>query len=157
MQFLRPDSIHRWVEGDYSVSTDPEAVDIDMVHRFLVDEAYWWHGRPRDAIEHAISTSRPYSLRHDPSDRQVGFARVVTDGTWIGWIGDVMVLPDHRGGRGKFLMRCVMEDLAPVRRVILGTRDAHGLYAQFGFTPLQHPDGMMECARTTNRRRTSTS
>ena len=58
-----------------------------------------------------------------------------------------MVVPAHRGGRGKFLMRCVMDDLEPVRRVTLGTRDAHGLYAQFGFTPVQHPESWMEHAR----------
>ena len=146
MRSLHTDSIHRWTEGDYTVTTDPTVVDIDMVYAFLVEEAYWWHGRPREVVEHAIASSRPYSMFHDPTGKQVGFARVITDGCWFGWIGDVMVVPAHRGGRGKFLMRCVMDDLEPVRRVTLGTRDAHGLYAQFGFTPVQHPESWMERA-----------
>ena len=87
MRFLRTDSIHRWTEGDYTVTTDPAVVDIDMVYRFLVEEAYWWHGRSRDVIEHGIANSRPYSLWHDPSGTQVGFARVLTDGVWFGgWV-----------------------------------------------------------------------
>ena len=146
MRFLRTDSIRRWTEGDYTVTTDPTAVDTDMVYAFLVEEAYWWHGRPREVVEHAIKSSRPYSMFHDPTATQAGFARVLTDGCWFGWIGDVMVVPAHRGGRGKFLMRCVMEDLEPVRRVTLGTRDAHGLYAQFGFTSVPHRESWMERA-----------
>ena len=134
----------RWTEGDYTVTTDPEVVDLDMVYRFLVDEAYWWQGRSRDVIEHGIANSRPYSLWHDPSGTQVGFGASLTDGGWFAWLGDVMVLREHRGGRGKFLLRCVMEDLAGVRRVVLGTLDAHALYEQVGFGPLERPELMME-------------
>ena len=120
MRFLRTDSIHRWTEGDYTVTTDPAVVDIDMVYAFLVEEAYWWHGRPREVVEHAIASSRPY--RCSTTRPEAGRLRaVITDGCWFGWIGDVMVVPAHRGGRGKFLMRCVMDDLEPVRRVTLGT------------------------------------
>ncbi|MGH8979027.1 MAG: GNAT family N-acetyltransferase [Acidimicrobiia bacterium] len=133
MRFLRTDSIHRWTEGDYTVTTDRDATNLDMVYRFLMDESYWWGGRPRAALEHVVEHSRPYTLRHDPTGEAVGFARVVTDGSWFAWIGDVLVLPEHRGGRGQFLLRCVMEDLEPVRRVSLGTRDAHDFYARFGF------------------------
>jgi hypothetical protein len=79
--------------------------------------------------------------------RQVGFARVLTDATWFAWIADVFVLRAHRGGRGKFIMRCITEDLAGVRRVVLGTRDAHGLYAQFGFRPVAEPANWMERMR----------
>ena len=135
MRFLRTDSIHRWTDGDYSVTTDPAAVDLDMIFRFLIEESYWWGGRPREALEHVVESSRPYTLLHDPTGAAVGFARVVTDGSWFAWIGDVLVLSEHRGGRGQFLMRCVMEDLEPVRRVSLGTRDAQNLYARFGFRP----------------------
>jgi hypothetical protein len=144
MQFLRPDSIHRWTDGDYTIVTDHAAVDLDVIHRYLSEESYWAPGRERERTEHAVRYSRPYVLRHVPSDAQVGFARVVTDGEWFAWIGDVFVLAEHRGGRGKFLMRCIMEDLAGVRRVSLGTRDAHALYAQFGFEVLDHPEGLME-------------
>jgi Acetyltransferase (GNAT) domain len=144
MQFLRIDSIHQWADGEYSVTTDKTRVDHEVVHRYLSQESYWAKGRAREQMDQLIAASRCYSLRHDPSDANVGFARVVTDGYSIGWIGDVFVLDAHRGGRGKFLMSCIRDDLAPVRRVMLGTQDAHGLYAQFGFAPLGRPELWME-------------
>jgi hypothetical protein len=144
MQFLRIDSIHQWADGEYSVTTDKTRVDHDVVHRYLSQESYWAKGRLREQTEQLIAASRCYSLRHDPSDAHVGFARVVTDGYSIAWIGDVFVLEPHRGGRGKFLMTCIGDDLALVRRVMLGTQDAHGLYAQFGFAPLGRPELWME-------------
>jgi hypothetical protein len=144
MQFLRIDSIHQWTDGDYSVTTDKALVDRDVVHHYLSQESYWAQGRTREQTEQLIDASRCYMLRHDPSAAQVGFARVLTDGFSMGWIGDVFVLEGHRGGRGKFLMRCISEDLALVRRVMLGTHDAHGLYAQFGFGPLSRPEVWME-------------
>jgi hypothetical protein len=142
--FLQPDSIHQWSDGDYIVTTDPARIDRDVVHRYISEESYWGHGRSRELTDQVVDNSRCYSLVHAPSGEQVGFARVLTDGCWFGWIGDVFVLEGHRGGRGKFLMRCVMEDLEPVRRVSLGTADAHSLYAQFGFTTVEHPERWME-------------
>jgi hypothetical protein len=147
MRYLRTDSIHQWTDGDYEVTTDPARVDLDVVYRFLSEESYWAQGRERELIEHAVRESRPYSLYHAPSSAQVGFARVLTDGTWLGWIGDVFVLSEHRGGRGKFLLSCIMADLEPLRRVVLETRDAHGLYAQFGFGPLENLQIRMERRR----------
>jgi hypothetical protein len=144
MQYLQTDSIHQWTDGDYEVTSDPARVDFEVVYRFLSQESYWAQGRARELIECAVRASRPYSLYHAPSSEHVGFARVLTDGTWFGWIGDVFVLPEHRGSRGKFLLSCIMQDLVPVRRVALETRDAHGLYAQFGFAPLVHLEIRME-------------
>ena len=144
MQFLRIDSIHRWTDGDYSVTTDKALVDHDVVHHYLSQDSYWAQGRTREQTEQLINASRCYTLRHDPSGMQVGFARVLTDGYSMGWVGDVFVLALHRGGQGKFLMRCISEDLALVRRVMLGTHDAHGLYAQFGFGRLSRPEVWME-------------
>jgi GNAT acetyltransferase-like protein len=143
-RLLDPHAIHEWTDGDYLVTTDRARVDLDTTHRFIAEGSYWDPGRTRAISDHLVANSRCYSLLHTPSDEQVGFARVVTDGQWFAWIGDVFVLAEHRGGRGKFLMRCLMEDLAPVWRVALDTRDAHGLYAQFGFATPTHVDRMME-------------
>lgn len=147
MRYLRPDSIHQWTDGDYLVTTDPARVDIEVVQRFMVEESYWARDRTQRELEHAIALTRPYSLIYEPTGEQVGFARVLTDATWFAWIADVFVLEGHRGGRGKFIMRCITEDLAGVRRVVLGTRDAHGLYAQFGFRPVAEPANWMERMR----------
>jgi GNAT superfamily N-acetyltransferase len=144
MPFLQLDAVHEWSDGDYVVTTDRSRVDRDVVHRYLAEESYWAKGRAREVTDQVIDNSRCYALVHVPTGAQVGFARVLTDGCWFGWIGDVFVLPEHRGGRGKFLVQCVMEDLASVRRVSLGTYDAHGLYAQFGFTPVEYPERWME-------------
>ena len=134
-----------WVDGDYLVTTDRTQIDMDVVHRFLAEQSYWARWRSRDFNEQVVGEStRCYVLMHRPSERQVGFARVLTDGAFYAWIGDVFVLEEHRGGRGKFLMNCVMDDLADVHRVMLDTRDAHGLYAQVGFRPLAHPERGME-------------
>jgi hypothetical protein len=134
-----------WVDGDYLVTTDRTQIDMDVVHWFLSEESYWAGWRTREFNEQVVTGSTQcYVLVHRPSHQQVGFARALTDDAFYAWIGDVFVLPEHRGGRGKFLMQCVMEDLAAVHRVMLDTRDAHGLYAQVGFRPLAHPERRME-------------
>jgi GNAT superfamily N-acetyltransferase len=126
----------RWVEGAYFVTTDPDAVDLDVVHGFLRDESYWAQWRTRDQQARANAGSRCYSLIHEPTGQQHGFARAVTDRVTFAWIADVFVLPEARGrGLGKFLSRCFTEDLFDVYRLFLGTKDAHGLYAQYGFAP----------------------
>src|SRR3954471_9436882 len=127
MPFLQIDSIRQWTDGDYSVTTDKSRVDFDVVHRYLSAESYWAEGRSREQTEQVIAASRCYTLRHEPSEAQVGFARVLTDGYAMAWIGDVFVIETHRGGRGKFLMSCMSDDLAVVRRVVLSTYDAHSL------------------------------
>src|SRR5690349_1719930 len=133
-----------WRQGEHSISDDSARVDLDAVHAFLVG-AYWCEGIPRETVERSIRGSLNFSLRH--GDRQVGFARVVTDYATFAWIGDVYVLPEERGqGLSKWLMRVIVEhpSLAGLRRWMLATRDAAGLYRQVGFTPLAHPERMME-------------
>lgn len=133
-----------WREGDHTITDDPARVDIDAVHAFLVT-AYWSEGIPREIVERSTRHSLCFSLFHGA--RQVGFARVVTDHATFAWIGDVYVLPESRGqGLAKWLMQVIVEHptLAGLRRWMLATRDAHGLYRQVGFTPLAHPDRMME-------------
>ena len=131
----------------YRITTDPEAVDLDAVHAFLA-RSYWGQGMPRETLERAIAGSIPFSLLH--GEEQVGFARVVTDRATFAYLADVYVLEAHRGrGLGRFLVETVLAhpDLQGLRRFVLVTRDAHALYAGYGFTPLRRPEGYMEIHR----------
>lgn len=132
------------------ISTDPARLDVDLVHRFLSEEAYWAIGRPRALTERAIAHSLCFGAYADDGG-QVAFARVVTDHALFAYLADVFVLPTVRGqGIGKQLVGAIMahEDVRAVRRVLLATDDAHGLYAQFGFTPLVDAEAWMGIRRT---------
>ncbi len=144
MPFPPYDSIREWRDGDVLVTTDPAAVDLDVVHGFLAEHSYWAQWRSREQQARAIGCSRCYSLL-DGSGTQVGFARAVTDHVSFAWIADVFVVPEARGrGLGRFLVRCFTDDLEHVHRLFLGTRDAHGLYAQAGFVPPPNQERWME-------------
>jgi GNAT superfamily N-acetyltransferase len=139
---------HTWTRGDYEISTDPARLDLELTHRFLSEEAYWSPGVPRETVERAIGNSMVFGVYHvGPSgSAQVGLARVVSDRATFAWICDVFVLPEHRGqGLGRWLMECITShpELQGLRRMVLATRDAHGLYAQYGFTPLEDPSRFM--------------
>lgn len=130
--------------GACFVTTDPAKVDREIVHRFL-SQSYWSQGISRDVLERAIANSLCFSLLD--GDDQIGFARVVTDRATFAYLADVFVLPTHRGrGLSKLLMETIIAhpDLQGLRRWVLVTRDAHGLYARYGFTPLAKVDGYME-------------
>jgi GNAT superfamily N-acetyltransferase len=132
----------------YEISTDPSRLDIDMVERFL-GASYWASQRSRSKIERSIETSIVFGVYENV--RQIGFARVVTDRVDFAWLCDVWMDPQFRGnGIGKWLMETVLAhpDLQDLRRWILATRDAHGLYEQFGFVPLGDPKGWMERTST---------
>ena len=119
----------------YEISTDPARLDVDAMHAFLA-RSYWSPGIPRDTVERAARHSLCFGLYEKAGGRQVGLSRVVTDHATFAYLCDVYVLEEHRGrGLGKLLMRTVMAHpaLTGARRVMLGTRDAHGLYAQYGF------------------------
>ncbi|WP_309650188.1 GNAT family N-acetyltransferase [Nocardioides sp.] len=119
------------------VSTDVTRIDVDQVHRWLSEDAYWALGRPRDVVERAIAGSLNLGAYLD--GRQVGYARVVTDHATFAWLCDVYVDPDARGaGVGRALLTAVSAELtsAGVRRAMLATADAHALYREFGFEPL---------------------
>jgi GNAT superfamily N-acetyltransferase len=138
-------SIRRWSNGDYVVTTDAAAVDLDVVHRFLSEGSYWALGRTRELQARANAMSTCFSVLHAPTGDQVGFARVVSDDVSYGWVADVFVLDVHRArGVGVFLMECVVEAYGHVSRLVLGTRDAHGLYAKVGFEPLIRVERWME-------------
>jgi GNAT superfamily N-acetyltransferase len=125
----------------YAVSTDPGRLDLDVIHAFL-ETAYWSPGIPRATLERAIANSLPFGL-YEPSERQIGFARVVTDYAQYAYLGDVFITPEHRGkGLGKFLISSILAhpQLQSLRRWALATADAHGLYGQFGFRAPEHPE-----------------
>ncbi|MGD0362944.1 MAG: GNAT family N-acetyltransferase [Bryobacteraceae bacterium] len=134
-----------WQRGEYTINTDPARLDIPMIHAYLSGSAYWAMGRPLEMVRRSIENSLPFGVYRD--SRQIGFARVVTDYATFAWLADVFVLPEFRGqGIGKWLIGVVVEHprLPGLRRWILATRDAHGLYAQHGFTPLDAPTRFME-------------
>jgi GNAT superfamily N-acetyltransferase len=128
-----------------TVSTDDSLLDVDLVHRWLSEDAYWSLGRTRDQVERSLAHS--VNVGAYDGDRQVGFLRIVTDQATFAWICDVYVDPAARGASvGKALMAECDRLCASygVRRALLATADAHGLYAQFGFTPMADPGRWME-------------
>jgi GNAT superfamily N-acetyltransferase len=119
----------------YEISTEQARLDIDAMHAFLT-RCYWSPGIPLATVERAARNSLCFGLYEKSTGKQVGLTRVVTDHATFAYLCDVYVLEEHRGhGLGKFLMRAVMAHpaLTGARRTMLGTRDAHGLYAQYGF------------------------
>lgn len=130
-------------EAGYEISTDRNRLDITLIHEFLTS-SYWAQGIPRSVVEKSIQNSLCFGAFLGA--RQVGFARVVSDFASIAYIADVFVVPEHRGrGIAKLLMRSILEhpELQGLRRILLATRDAHALYAQFGFRPLSNPEHFM--------------
>ena len=128
----------------FVISTDEERIDLDIVHGFLC-ESYWAQGIPREVVARAIKNSLCFGVYSD--GKQIGFARVVSDFATYAYIGDVFVVESYRGhGLAKWLMECIVGHprLQGLRRWTLLTRDAHGLYTQFGFTPLRKPERYME-------------
>ena len=141
----RPRPPKTWGSGDYTVTTEPAAVDLDVVTRFLAEESYWAAGRTRAEQARANDLSTCFTLLHEPTGTQVGFTRVLTDDVGFGWVADVFVLEGHRGrGLGVFLMQCVVESYSHLPRLVLGTRDAHGVYEKVGFEPLSRVERWME-------------
>jgi GNAT superfamily N-acetyltransferase len=133
---------------DYEISTDAYRLNVDVIHTFLAEDSYWSPGIPRSVVERAIENSLCFGVYHGAA--QVGFARVVTDKSTFALLADLFILKAHRGkGLSKRLMRCVVghEDLQGLRRLLLLTSDAHGLYSQFGFGQLGNPSRFMEVLR----------
>lgn len=132
-------------KGEYTISTDKERLDLDVIHKFLSEESYWAGERTLEQTKTAIENSICFGLYR--GDNQIGFARVVSDKATFAYIGDVFVLSEYRGqGLSKWLMQVIVDhpELQGLRRWVLATRDAHGLYEQFEFAPLRHPDRWME-------------
>jgi GNAT superfamily N-acetyltransferase len=148
--------------GEFVISTDHVRLDLDVIHGFLTN-CYWAKGIPRDVVARSTEHSLCFGIYHEVGEKspslaeparsrapQVGFARVITDFATVAYLGDVFVLETYRGrGLSKWMMECIMRhpSLQELRRWILLTRDAHGLYAKSGFTPLKAPDRHMELHR----------
>ena len=130
----------------FTISTDPARLDIDAICDFLT-RAYWANTRPRERTERAIQNSLVFGVY---DDKQIGVARVVTDYSIFAYLCDVFIHEDYRAhGLGKWLIQTIMEhpDLKDMRRWVLVTNDAHGLYQQFGFTTIEDPERWMQSFR----------
>lgn len=132
-------------KGEYEIDTDKRRLDLGAIHRFLSQESYWAKNRTIEQSLTAIENSLCYGVYR--GREQVGFARVITDKATFAYIGDVYILEGHRGkGLSKWLMEIIVAqpDLQGLRRWLLATYDAHGLYRQFEFDGLRHPERWME-------------
>jgi GNAT superfamily N-acetyltransferase len=163
LKSAHPATVVEFRRGEFLISTDPARLDLEMIHGFLTT-CYWANGIPREVVARSIEHSLCFgvydgaggkspSLGKDARDEvpsplaQVGFARVVSDFATVAYLGDVFVLESYRErGLGKWLMEFIMQHpmLQGLRRWILVTRDAHGLYSQFGFAPVTAPERYME-------------
>lgn len=136
-----------WREGPLLLSDDKSLLDLDLVHSFLA-QTYWSPGVAREKVARSIEHSMAFCLLKEGA--QVGFARVISDRATFAYLADVFILPAHqRAGLGKWMVARILEhpDLQGLRRWSLVTLDAHGLYAQLGFTPLSLPGRHMEILR----------
>lgn len=133
----------------YEISTDPDRIDAARVHHWLATDAYWARGRPREKQDRAIEGSLNFGVYEAMTGQQVAYARVITDRATFAWLCDVYVDPSVRGkGLGTALVVAVREHLRPygLRRILLATHDAHGVYEKLGFAALERPDQWMALA-----------
>lgn len=133
-----------WKKDEYLVSSDRSKIDIDTVHHYLC-QSYWAEGIPAEVVKRSIENSLCFGVYKQ--EKQIGFARVVTDFATFAYLADVFILEEERGkGLSKWLMEIILgfPQLQGLRRFILATRDAHGLYEQFGFKPFARPGRWME-------------
>lgn len=133
-----------WQLGEYTISTEPAKIDLAFVHGFL-NRSYWAKNIPFEVVRRSIEKSLCFGL-YD-AKKQIGFARVITDSATFAYLCDVFVIEEYRGrGLSKWLMETIMThpESQNLRRWMLATRDAHGLYGQFGFTPLDAPEAFMQ-------------
>ena len=134
-----------WQKDEFTISTDKTRLQFDVIQLFLANQSYWAQNRTLEQTKTAIEHSICFGLYH--ADEQIGFARVVSDQATFAYIGDVFVLDEYRGrGLSKWLMESIIHhpDLHGLRRWLLATRDAHGLYEKYDFGPLHFPERWME-------------
>lgn len=121
----------------YTISTNPSRLDLQVIHQYLSRDSYWAQNIPLEVVERSIANSFCFGIYYN--SEQVGFARLITDKATFAYLADVFLLPEHRGkGLSKWLMTVIHShpEMQGLRRWMLGTRDAHGLYKQFGWVPL---------------------
>lgn len=131
--------------NEYEIDDDRSRLDVDAIHDFLSNESYWAGNRSREQTETAIRNSICFGVYE--GERQIGFARVVSDKATFAYLGDVYILDEYRGqGLSKWLMQVIVDhpELQGLRRWVLATKDAHGLYEKYGFHQFVHPDRWME-------------
>ena len=134
-----------FINKGFSISTDNNLLDLGLIHHYLDKDSYWANGIPFDKLERSIKNSLCFGVYFE--GKQIGFARVVTDKATFGYLADVFILPEFRKqGLSKWLVQTIMghPDLQGLRRWSLATVDAHGLYAQFGFTEITNPERWMQ-------------
>jgi GNAT superfamily N-acetyltransferase len=132
-----------WTKDKFTISDEPERLQLEVIVDYLA-RAYWSNQRPRDVIEKSLKHSLCFGVYENQT--QIGFARVISDHATFAYLADVFILESHQGhGLGKWLVQTILEhsELQGLRRWMLATRDAHGLYAQFGFNALENPDRYM--------------
>lgn len=135
-----------WRRDAFTISTDRSKLDREAIHEFLAG-SYWASGIPREIVDRSIEGALCFGLFEN--GRQIGFARVITDAATFAYLADVYVLESHRGrGLATWLMESILAhpELQGLRRWMLVTRDAHGLYRKVGFRELAHPERIMEMA-----------
>ena len=136
---------NEWRRSKFRITTDQGQLHLETIHAFLANQSEWAKGIPRSTLEKSMRNSLCFGLFQE--NKQVGFARVISDRATIAYLGDVFVLPAYRGrGLAKWLMESIFShpDLQGLRRWILVTEDVHRLYRKYGFTQLAHPEGFME-------------
>jgi N-acetylglutamate synthase-like GNAT family acetyltransferase len=134
-----------FLKKGFLISTDKNLIDFEIVHKYLSEDSYWAAGIPAERQRKAIENSMCFGVYKN--GKQIGLARVITDMATFAYICDVFILDEYRGlGLSKWLMQTIVEhpDLQGLRRWSLATADAHGLYSQFGFTPVSKPKVWME-------------
>jgi GNAT superfamily N-acetyltransferase len=132
-------------EGEYYVSSDPDKIDMEFIYNWLSGESYWNKNIPFELFKRYIDHSFCFGVYHDQVG-QVGFGRTITDFTTFAWVSDVFITKEHRGkGLSVLLMKTMMEhpEMRIIRRWMLGTDHAHGLYRKLGFTDLDHPENFL--------------
>ncbi len=135
---------YEWQQDEFLISTDPAKLQAGAVHAFL-SRSYWAKGVALETVERSLRHALCFGVYHKGD--QIGLARLITDHATFGYLADVYIIEEWRGrGLAKWLMRCVLaHPVGPTpRSVRLATQDAHGLYRQFGWTPLAHPEHHME-------------
>jgi N-acetylglutamate synthase-like GNAT family acetyltransferase len=133
-----------WIKDGYLVSTDKSKIDVETVHHFL-SRSYWAENIPLDVVRKSIENSLCFGMYHE--EKLVGFARAISDFATFAYLADVFILPEERGkGLSKWLLAIILEhpQLQALRRFTLATRDAHSLYAQFGFSLFDKPERWMQ-------------
>jgi GNAT superfamily N-acetyltransferase len=133
------------INDEYLISDDSSRLDVSFIHNFLANESYWAKNIPIAIVEKSIANSLCFGLYH--KQQQIGFARLVTDKATFAYLADVFIVPQYRGrGLSRWLIETIHahSELQTLRRWMLGTRDAHGLYKKFGWTSLAEPERFMQ-------------